>query len=242
MLVTSWASRHPRWTVAVLVVVVLLAFWGVNLWQLARSVQDRAQYWSQPRGETGGLLYVALGDSAAQGIGASTVDRGYVALIAEQLERSSGRPVQVVNLSRSGAKVRDVVTHQLPALARLRPDLVTVDVGGNDMRGYDPAGFRRDVATLVAGLPAGSVVADVPYFMHGRSQRDAAEAARTLTEQAMSRGLTVAPLHVALRGKGWQAMFTGYAPDWFHPNDRGYRTWFDAFWQVIAPLPVAQAR
>jgi hypothetical protein len=30
-------------------------------------------------------------------------------------------------------------------------------------------------------------------------------------------------------------MATDFAPDWFNPNDRGYRIWSDIFWSAIAP-------
>jgi len=52
------------------VLLALAAVWGVALVRLQRSVAANADYWSQPRGQAGGLLYVALGDSAEQGIGA----------------------------------------------------------------------------------------------------------------------------------------------------------------------------
>ena len=211
----------------------VVAVWGVNLWQVRVSVAEYAQWWDQPRGEPGGLLYVALGDSAAQGIGASRPDRGYVGLIAQRLRETTGRPVQVVNLSRSGARVRDVVDDQLPRLAALRPDLVTVGVGGNDIRGYDADRYERDVTALVDGLPAGAVIADTPYFMHGAAQRDADRAAAAVTHLAEQRGLVVAPLQEAMRRRGWRAMLTDYAADWFHPNDRGHRVLASTFWDAI---------
>lgn len=54
------------------VVLVLAVVWAVKLALVVRSVDQRADHWAQPRGAMGGLLYVALGDSAAQGIGASS--------------------------------------------------------------------------------------------------------------------------------------------------------------------------
>lgn len=216
---------------------IATSVWAVQLARLATSVDDAADYWSQPRGEQGGLLYVALGDSTAQGIGASSPSRGYVGVLGRRLAAETGQPVQVVNLSRSGARIRDVLDSQLAALAALdrRPDLVTVAIGGNDVRAYEPARFAADSAALTDALPAGSYVADVPYFMHGRWESDADEAARTLTEDARDNGLRVVPLHDALRDEGWDAMFTQFSADWFHPNDRGHRVWADAFWEVIAP-------
>jgi acyl-CoA thioesterase I len=227
--------RHPVLAALVALVVLLAAVWAVNLVQLARSVDDRAQYWSQPRGEAGGLLYVALGDSAAQGIGASSPDNGYVGILAQRLRDSTGEPVEVVNLSRSGARIADVLDRQLPALADLgrEPDLVTVAIGGNDVRDYDRETFASETERLTAALPSGTYVADAPYFMHGRWQRDAQQAADLLRRSTSQRDLRPVPLHEALRAQGWGAMFTQYAADWFHPNDRGHRVWADAFWQQI---------
>lgn len=228
--------RHPVLAAALALLLLAGAVWAVKLAQVVRSVDPRAEYWSVPQGDTGGLLYVALGDSAAQGIGASSPGNGYVGLVAERLRESTGRPVEVVNLSRSGARIGDVLDRQLPALAALgrEPDLVTVAVGGNDIRAYDEQMFARQAERLVAALPAGSYVADAPYFMHGRWQRDAQQAADLLRDAAATHGQRPVPLHDALRAQGWQAMLTQFAADWFHPNDRGHRVWADAFWVAIS--------
>ena len=227
---------------ALALLLVALAVWAVKLAGVALSVNARAEYWSQPRGEPGGLLYVALGDSAAQGIGASSPDKGYVGVIAQRLRESTGQPVQVINLSRSGARIDDVLARQLPALEALArgPDLITVAIGGNDVRAYDRQTFQEQAAQLTAALPAGAYLADAPYFMHGRWERDAQQAGETLRAGAVERGLRPVALHEALRAQGWQAMLTQFAADWFHPNDRGHQVWADAFWQAIevdgAPL------
>ncbi len=216
---------------------VLGSVWASRIVRVARSVSSYAEYWSQPRGDTGGLLYVALGDSAAQGIGASEPSLGYVGLIAQRLRDSTGQPVQVINLSKSGARIRDVLSTQLPALQALgrAPDVVTVAIGGNDIRAYDRDTFAAEAQRLTAALPAGSYVADAPYFMHGRWQRDAAQAASLLRADAEQNGLRPVGLQSALQAQGWQAMATQFAADWFHPNNRGHRVWADAFWARIEP-------
>jgi lysophospholipase L1-like esterase len=152
-------------------VLLLCGWWGLRLWRLRHSVGQYRSYWSVAQGEIGGILYVALGDSTAQGIGASAPERGYVGLIAQRLRSATGRPVQVLNVSRSGARVHDVVVEQLPRVAGLAPDLVTVAVGANDLKHYDPDGFRADVDALIASLGATTVVGDVPWFMHGGTGR-----------------------------------------------------------------------
>lgn len=222
------------------IVLILTAVWAGQLWQMATAAKECANWWAQPRGEPGGLVYVALGDSAARGVGASAPDCGYVGLLANRIRERSGRPLMVINLSRSGATVRDVVREQLPRLKGLQADVVTVDVGGNDIGDYDPDRYRADVAALVEGLPPGTVIADIPYFMHGRAEIDAEQAAATIRRLAQERGLIVAPLHETIRARGWTAMFTDFAPDWFHPNDRGHRVWAESFWSVLAPRIIAQ--
>ena len=211
--------------------------WGVRLWHLQHEVDRYRRFWSQPRGDPGGILYVALGDSSAQGIGASGPEKGYVGLFAQRLRAATGRPVRVVNLSRTGARVHDVVTDQLPQLAGQTPDIVTVTVGGNDIRHYDPARFRSDIDTLLAGLPPNTVVGDVPWFMHGGTGHNSAEAADYVATAAESRGLSVARLYDAMHQRGWMSMFTDFAADWFHPSDRGYRVWAQAFWEATTHAP-----
>ena len=219
------------------IALVLSAVWGVALLRLSRSVEASAAYWSEPRGETGGLLYIALGDSAAQGIGASQPDLGYVGLLAERLRRTTGRPVEVVNLSKSGARINHVVEDQLPALVALgrTPDLVTVAIGGNDVPTYDARRFAASVEQLVDALPAGTYVADVPYWMHGRWEANALAAADVMTAAVRQHGLRPVALHDAQRRAGWSTMLTHFAADWFHPNDRGHELWADAFWREIEP-------
>lgn len=237
-----WVRRHPVLAVLAGLASVALAVWLVRLVQVQQGVERASVYWSQPRGDTGGLVYVALGDSAAQGVGASSPENGYVGQLAELLREATGEPVRVVNLSVSGAKVADVVDQQLPRLADLDPDLVTVAIGGNDVIGYERDRFEADVAGLVAGLPEGTFVADVPYFMHGRWETDSAEAAGIIRTAALAADLVVVPLNDELRGEGWDAMLTQTAADAFHPNDRGHAVWARAFWRTISDsgLPLVE--
>ena len=167
-----------------------------------RHVDDYRAHWGQrPEAAEGQLRYVALGDSAAQGVGATAVTRGYVPRIAERLRTASGRDVRVTNLSVSGATSDDVVRDQLPQFAELGfvPDLVTLDIGGNDViyPGHNAATFERSLDQILAALPAGSFVADVPWFMvpvlAGQSQRMSVLAA-ALPELPYACGLATATL------------------------------------------------
>ena len=69
--------------------------------------------------------------------------------------------------------------------------------------------------------------------MHGHWEHDARQARDALTQACGKDGVAVAPLAATFESHGWLGMFTLYAADWFHPNDRGYRVWADAFWTTM---------
>ncbi len=82
-----------------------------------RSTGLRRTRW---RSTPTGPLWVVLGDSTAQGLGASSPLHGYVGQVLNALRRT-GTPWRVLNLSRSGAQTRHVLDDQLPLLDGLSP-------------------------------------------------------------------------------------------------------------------------
>jgi acyl-CoA thioesterase-1 len=225
--------------IAGLLILVLLVVFGIRLYQLSMQREQYKQYWQEraaaPVPENA-LVYVALGDSTAQGIGASKPENGYVGLLAKRLEEKTGRPVHVVNLSVTGARVADVVDKQIPQLQQMQlPDdaVVTLGIGSNNVLSFDAEEFRSQFAQLAPLLPKQTVVADVPYFggRHmGSSDKKAQAAGAIIREIATAHGLEVAALHDITKSKN---SWLNYAADFFHPNDRAYKLWADAFWAVL---------
>ena len=124
------------------------------------------RYWEESNErarQADGPLWVALGDSTAQGIGASAPDRGYVGQLLVRLRDEERRPWRVVNLSVTGARVADVVREQVPRINEVgEPELVTCAAGANDVIRF---GFRRVVEALrdlIRGLPPRAVLATIP--------------------------------------------------------------------------------
>lgn len=213
-----------------LVVLVISQLIGLAfLWYSLRTYDD---YWRGRANQPGDFLYVALGDSAAQSVGASKPDKGYVGLIAASIEQSTGRQVRVINLSRSGATLEEALRTQVPKLAEYQADLVTVEIGANNMRTYDPENFRKNFEKLLQALPPDrSVVADMPHFGgRANTSRNARYANQTIGRLAEQYNIPRASLYTKLASR--QSPWI-YAGDFFHPNDRGYRIWYEAFWQVI---------
>ena len=202
--------------------------------RLARTLHLNARWWKEQRAKDGELLYVAIGDSAAQGVGASQPGRSYVGLIAQHLRQRTGRSVRVVNLSISGARLREAIALQLAPLRRLSPDIVTVAIGANDMPAFDRDRFTRELREVYDSLPPSSIVAEVPSFYLGAAERNVRVANTIVHRLAGEHGFEVAPLYVRTRGQG-AALYAlnRVAADFFHPNDRGYRVWASAFLPLI---------
>lgn len=216
--------------------VVLLVISGlVGLLILRHSVGVYADYWRQKANEPGQFTYVVLGDSVAQAIGASKPEKGYVGQIASRIEQQTGRKVRIINLSVTGAKVSDLLRTQLSELAKYEPDLVTVEIGANNMRNYDSATFRKEYELFLQALPPGrSVVSTMPYFGTRPSiNQYAQDANRTITQLAEGYNVPVVDIYQPLKNR--QSPFI-YAADFFHPNDRGYDIWYDAFWPAVDRL------
>lgn len=203
---------------------------------VSESLPVHSQWWRDHARTEGELLYVALGDSAAQGIGASVPRNSYVGLIADHVREVTGRTVRVVNLSVSGATVATAAAEQLPRFLTYTPDLVTVAIGANDIGSFDPAAFEPGIRSVLDALPPDALVADVPCFYLPHNERKVAVANRILREAAAEHDLTVVPLHDTMKRQGVKGVLTQFANDLFHPNDHGYRVWASAF------LPTVTAR
>jgi acyl-CoA thioesterase-1 len=178
-----------------------------------------------------GPLWVVLGDSTAQGVGAPTAQDGYVGQLRRALDAGSAHPWRVLNLSKSGARAADVLDHQLPALAALaeRPALVTCAIGANDVvRRTRPTVLVERLRAIMAALPEGAVIATLPQGI-GRERTVAAN--RVIREEAPAAGLVVADVW-ARTGPPWRGK---YAPDGFHPGALGYADWAAAFAAALPP-------
>jgi acyl-CoA thioesterase-1 len=202
--------------------------------RLADTQHLNARWWNDQRTHDGELLYVAVGDSAAQGVGASRPGRSYVGLIADHLRDRAGRSVRVINLSVSGARVREALTLQLPALRRLKPDILTVAIGANDIAFFNRRHFEADIEELYSQLPAGAIVGNVPSFYLGAAEVNVRIANAIIRKIAEKYGFEVADIYAQTRRQGAaRYAFNQVAADFFHPNDRGYRVWASAFLPLL---------
>ena len=115
------------------------------------------------------LRYVALGDSQTEGMNDGDEVRGYrgwADRLAEQLAAADPR-VHYANLAVRGRITQQVHAEQLPVALSLRPDLVTVLAGMNDLLrprfdAAEVAGHQERMFAALTGLGAHVVTFAIP--------------------------------------------------------------------------------
>ncbi|HEX8006139.1 MAG TPA: SGNH/GDSL hydrolase family protein [Trebonia sp.] len=246
-------GRFGRWTDGVNAMredcIAFAAYWRAHNERLLAEAAAEAQAQAQARtGEREtrrndasrprSPLWVVLGDSTAQGLGAPSPRGGYVGQALHQLRRRTGQPWRVLNLSVSGALIRDVLADQIPMLPEA-PDLVTCGIGANDVLYSTPARLFSDMRAVLAAVPERTVVLDLPLLagfwgIVGRiSVPYITRINRVIHEVAAERELSVAEISAHFTAP-WAGKF---ASDSFHPSQDGYRDWTRA---VLAAIPPAQ--
>ena len=112
--------------------------------------------------EDGSPCVLVLGDSISAAYGMS-LEQGWVALVEERL-RERWRTARVINASISGDTSGGGL-RRLPALLEQhKPDLVVIELGGNDgLRGYPPSSLRDNLTSMATlAAEAGAAVVILP--------------------------------------------------------------------------------
>lgn len=201
---------------------------------------------SLPADRTAAVVYVALGDSTVEGVGASSPEASYVSLLARRL--SSVYPnARAVNLGVGGARSSDVVASQLQRAIELRPDLVTLSVGPNDITGrVSLDAYEANLDTIFKTLTRqtrAAVVANLlpdlaitPRFARGEL-RDVVGRRTVAFNEALARtgkkyGIELVDLYVASREEVPKRPELVGA-DGYHPSDAGYARWAELLWTGV---------
>ena len=89
-----------------------------------------------------------VGDSISAGFGLDT-SKGWVALLQQRLKKE-GFDDKVVNASISGDTSAGGLARLPAALAAHKPDVVVIELGGNDgLRGQPPAQLQQNLASMI---------------------------------------------------------------------------------------------
>lgn len=196
------------------------------------------------------LRYVALGDSYTIGTATRTsAERWPDQLVARLAGREPSLEL-TANLGVNGYTSRDVVEAELPQLAGLRPEFVSILVGVNDVvQGVPAETYRRNVARVLDGIldivPAHRVVAvstpDYTVTPEGASYGDPVRQAAgirannaILSELSARRAIAWVDIHdLSLRAATDRSLV---ADDGLHPSGAQYGLWVERIEPVVADL------
>ena len=183
------------------------------------------------------MRYLALGDSYTIGTGASDESRAWPSLIAARLG------AELTNPAVNGYTTEDLIRDELPLVRKVKPELVTVLIGVNDLvQGRTPDQYRRSLAKIYDTVAAYKVVAvSIPTWSYVPAAADFGGADRvdSLTrnfnevarQQAASRGfgwVDLGPVSTSRIGsEGW------VASDRLHPGDAQYQAWAEVIWPAV---------
>lgn len=194
------------------------------------------------------MRYLALGDSYTIGTGASGKARNYPSILAVRLTEATGTKVGLTNPAVSGFTTQDLIGNELGYLRRLKPQVVSILIGVNDLvQGRTPEQYRKSLMAIydaigTLGLAAGRVVAiSIPNWsvVPAAASFGGPDRIRGLTDsfnaiarqEAETHGFTWIDITAAstsgLGSPGW------ISSDQLHPGDAQYATWADAIWEAV---------
>ena len=194
------------------------------------------------------LRYLALGDSYTIGTGASSERHNYPSILATRLTEATGTKVALTNPAVNGFTTQDLIANELGFVTRLKPVLVTILIGVNDLvQGSSLESYGKSLSAIYDAVAAlqlapGRVVAiSIPNW-------SVVPAAANFGDPGRIRRLTddyngLAQIAARKRGFMWvdiTSVSTSRhgSPGWIssdqlHPGDTQYLAWADVIWAAV---------
>ncbi|HEX9094996.1 MAG TPA: SGNH/GDSL hydrolase family protein [Candidatus Dormibacteraeota bacterium] len=197
------------------------------------------------------IRYVALGDSYTIGTGLDDESQNFPSLLAKRLTEETSIEVGLVNLGVNGYTTIDLIREELPVARDLRPGLVTILIGANDVvQRSTEAAYRTRLAEIydaLAALPLSSamvVSVSTPDFsaLAGAAPFGTATDLRTRIDafnriaqsEAAAREFHYADISAITRevnrGNDW------LAADGLHPGPAQHRAIADQLWRLLGAV------
>jgi lysophospholipase L1-like esterase len=194
------------------------------------------------------IRYLALGDSYTIGTGASDESHNFPSIVSGLLSQATGTRVDLTNPAVNGFTTLDVIAKELAVIDRIKPDLVTVLIGVNDLvqnRSVDE--YKASLVTIydrIRGLaledgrvaaiaiPNWSVVPAALQFGEPQFIRAVTNAFNAAAKrESLERGFTWVDITwvstYRLGSPGW------IATDQLHPGDAQYAAWAEVIWDNV---------
>lgn len=191
-------------------------------------------------GLTNKFVYVALGDSTVEGIGSSHSSKSFPALVFKKIKEDK-KEASYFNLGKKGARVRDVIETQLAKAVSLKPDLITISVGANDLRRRTKLKqFEKDyyhlIKTLrektkakiiISNIPDVSLLPSLSIFVKYFAKFIIRRLNKIIGKYAKEFNCILVDLYEESRiySKKYKDLIS---KDGLHPSDKGYVLWAEA--------------
>lgn len=174
-----------------------------------------------------------VGDSISAGFGLDT-SKGWVALLQQRLEHE-GFSDKVINASITGDTSGGGQARLAPLLAANKPDLVIIELGGNDgLRGQPPAQLQQNLSRMIdSAKGAGAKVLLLGMQLppnYGKRYTDAF--AKVYPDVAQQSSIALVPFFLEGVG-GVPALMQA---DGIHPAVGAQGKLLDNVWPVLKPL------
>lgn len=210
--------------------------------------------WKKSIKEEKPFVYVALGDSTVEGIGASSHEKSYAGILHSTIKKHK-KNVIYQNLGKHGAPIHRVINHQLDNAIKLQPDIITISVGANDLRfGTLPRVFEKRLRNLIDRIhaetnakviintiPDFSYAPKVPVFLRHVSRMGIKKYNDVIIKVAKEKKV----IHIDLFEHGTyysQHFPEAIADDGFHPSNIGYAIWAREILSSMKPLLYTPAK
>ena len=206
--------------------------WLTPLWLTLAA----AAAWAAPVPEPVILVY---GDSLSAGYGIA-VAQGWVRLLSDRVH-SKGYGFQVINASVSGETTTGGVARLPRALAAHHPQIVIIELGGNDgLRGLPLATTRANLDAIITLAAGGQHLSAAPRKVlvlgmrmpPNYGERYTSGFAAAYGELARRHHAALVPFLLA----GIASQPALMQADGLHPNERGQPLLLDNVWPVLEPL------
>ena len=196
------------------------------------------------------MRYVALGDSYTIGTSVGEDERWPNQLVARLA--AAGEAIELTgNLGVNGYTSSDLIREELPRLARLNPELVSVQIGVNDVvQGVPEERYGGNVSEILdeilALVPAERAVAvatpdytvtpqGAAYGIPALQRAGILHVNEILRRAAEERGIVFAPEIFQISGEAGEDPAL-VAVDGLHPSGAQYARWVDAIEPVVRAI------
>ena len=212
----------------------LSAFWRQSVALLTMTILliNAHAAWAKPDH----MKVLVLGDSISAAYGMD-LEQGWAALLEQRLNRTSGgdSPWRVVNASISGDTTGGGLQRLPKLLAKHAPELMLIELGGNDgLRGYPINQLRKNLEAMVTlGQEAGARVLllamEIPPNLGGRYTQLFRDSFTVVAEATDAGTVPFILAGIATRPELMQ-------PDGIHPTPAAQSMILDNIWPYLEPL------